>query len=239
MTRSNIYVSKEQKVYSTFQTISEDYDKVNDVISFSMHRFWKRDAIRRLNIRKGSKILDVCCGTGDLSIMVSKSEEDIQVVGLDFSENMLDVAKKRINDMGIDNIELIHGNAMKLPFEDNSFDFVAVGFGLRNTPDYQKAIMEMMRVVKPGGKVACLDTSMPDMPIYREIFAMYFKHLMPIVGNILSKHKEEYKWLNNSTETFLSKKELKKLYEKVGLKSVFVKSYAGGAAALHIGTKEL
>lgn len=237
MSTNSDQLVKEQKVYNTFQTIYEDYDKVNNVISFNMHKFWKKDVVKKLNIKKGSKILDVCCGTGDLSIILSYTDNQNEVTGLDFSENMLEIAKFRIRELGRDNVKVVHGNAMDLPFEDSTFDFVTVGFGLRNTPNYELVVKEMMRVVKLGGQVACLDTSMPDIPIYKQLFNIYFRVFMPMIGNLMSRHKEEYKWLNRSTESFLTKKELKMLYEKVGLNSVKVKSYAGGAAALHIGTK--
>ncbi len=230
--------NKEKKVYETFQTISQDYDKLNDIISFNMHKRWKRDTIKELNIVKNSKMLDVCCGTGDFSIMLSlETDKKVSVIGLDFSENMLSVAKEKKEELKLDSVEFVHGNAMDLPFKDNTFDNVTIGFGLRNTPDYEKAIREMMRVVKPGGKVACLDTSHPTFPIYKQLYWFYFKNIMPRIGQLFSKHKEEYQWLNDSTEQFLSKKELKELFLKVGLKNVKVKSYAGGSAALHIGVK--
>ncbi|CAH2213391.1 demethylmenaquinone methyltransferase [Tepidibacter aestuarii] len=231
-------MNKEEKVYETFQNISQDYDKLNDIISFNMHKRWKRDTIKHLNIVEDSKLLDVCCGTGDFSIMLSSEiDKKISVIGLDFSENMLSVAREKKEQYKLDNVEFIHGNAMDLPFEDNTFDNVTIGFGLRNTPDYEKAISEMMRVVKPGGKVACLDTSHPTFPIYKQLYWFYFKNIMPRIGQLFSKHRKEYQWLNDSTEQFLSKKELKDLFSKVGFKNVKVKSYVGGCAALHIGVK--
>jgi len=230
--------NKEKKVYKTFQTISDDYDKLNDVISFCRHKTWKKDAIKKLNIEAHSNVLDICCGTGDLSILLSGvCNGQIHVVGLDFSENMLLVANKRKKKLGLKNIDFIHGNAMALPFEDNTFDHVTIGFGLRNTPDYRATIREMKRVLKVGGTVACIDTSKPTFPIYKEIYGLYFRYLMPMMGQVLSRHKDEYKWLNQSTEEFLSKNELKDMFLEAGFRSVKVKSYAGGAAALHIGTK--
>lgn len=229
--------NKENKVYDVFQTISEDYDKLNNVISFSMHKRWKKDTIKRLNLKENHKLLDVCCGTGDFSIMSSKSNKDINVTGLDFSENMLSVARMKKKELKLDNVNFVHGNAMDLPFDDNSFNAVIVGFGLRNTPDYEQVIREMTRVVKPGGKVACLDTSHPTLPVFKQIYWLYFKYIMPRLGQLFAKHKEEYQWLNDSTEKFLNKKELKVLFEKAGLKNVKIISYAGGSAALHLGIK--
>ena len=147
------------------------------------------------------------------------------------------VARKKKEELKLESVEFVHGNAMALPFGDNTFDNVTVGFGLRNTPDYERVISEMMRVVKPGGKVACLETSQSTLPIYKQLYWLYFKHIMPRIGQLFSKHRKEYQWLNDSTEQFLSKEQLKDLFLKVGFKNVKVKSYVGGCAALHIGVK--
>lgn len=230
--------NKEQKVYHTFQAISKDYDKLNDIISFKMHRLWKKSTIKALGITENARVLDVCCGTGDFSFMLSsESETDIQVVGLDFSENMLSVAEEKKKHQKIENVTFLQGNAMDLPFEDNQFDFVTIGFGLRNTPDYEKVIREMYRVLKTNGKLACLDTSQPTMPIYRELYWLYFKYIMPGMGQLFSRHKKEYQWLCQSSEAFLTKRELKSLFIKAGFACTRVKSFAGGAAALHTGVK--
>ncbi len=229
---------KEKKVYEVFQNISKDYDKLNNIISFNMHKRWKRDTIRKLNIKENSKILDVCCGTGDFSFMLSlKTDKKIEVIGMDFSENMLSVAKKKNEELKLSNVNFVNGNVMNMQYKDNTFDNAIIGFGLRNVPNYEQVIHEMMRVVKPGGMVACLETSQPTLPIYKQIYWIYFKYIMPLVGHLFSKHKKEYQWLNDSTMLFFNKKELKKLFEKLGLKDVKVKSYALGAAALHVGVK--
>ncbi len=118
---------------------------------------------------------------------------------------MLSVARKKKKALKINNVEFVTGNAMELPFEDNTFNYVTIGFGLRNTTDYERVIGEMMRVVKPRGKVACLDTSHPILPIYKQLYWFYFRYIMPRIGQLFSKHKREYQWLNDSTEKFLKK----------------------------------
>ena len=156
--------------------------------------------------------------------------------GIDFSENMLEVGKEKTASM--ENVKLVHGDAMELPFEDNSFDYVTIGFGLRNVPDYLVALKEMNRVLKPGGMVVCLETSQPTLPVFKQMYALYFKFVMPIFGKLFAKSKEEYEWLQQSTFNFPGKEELKRMFEEAGFINVRVRSFTGGVAAMHLGYKE-
>lgn len=127
---------------------------------------------------------------------------------------------------------------MNLPFEDNTFDYVTVGFGLRNVPDYLGALKEMHRVLKPGGKVVCLETSQPTLPVFKQVYSLYFKFVMPIFGKMFAKSKEEYEWLQQSTFNFPDKQTLKRLFFEAGLNDIKVRSFTGGVAAMHLGYKE-
>lgn len=229
--------SKEQHVHEVFESISESYDKMNSVISFQQHIKWREDTMKRMAVKKGSKCLDVCCGTADWTIALAQATGESGVVkGLDFSQNMLKVGQQKT--VAIPQIELIHGNAMELPFEDNSFDFVTIGFGLRNVPDYLQVLCEMHRVVKPGGMVVCLETSQSEIPGYRQLFRFYFKYIMPIFGKLFAKSYKEYSWLQESANDFPGMKKLAQMFKDAGLKNVTYKAYSGGAAAVHIGFKE-
>lgn len=220
--------SKEEKVYNVFQTISEGYDEANTRISFGMEKNWKQNLINLFEAN--SKVLDVCCGTGDISIALKN--KNCEVTGLDFSPAMLDVAKRKCSSA----VTWIEGNAMQLPFEDNSFDAACISFGLRNTPDYETVLKEMKRVVRPGGIIACLDSFVPDNSFIKIFYNIYFKGIMPHIGG-QKEHKEEYDWLANSTESFLRASELKLLFESVGIKNVKVKKMMCGACCLHSGFK--
>ena len=229
-------LSKEEKVHDVFEKISADYDKMNSVISFNQHIKWRDDIMRRMAVRDGSSALDVCCGTADWTIALAKAVgASGEVTGLDFSESMLEAGKDKVKPFPI--ISLIHGNAMELPFPDETFDYVTIGFGLRNVPDYEKVLSEMKRVLKPGGMIACLDTSQPELPVYRQLFRFYFKFIMPIFGKLLAKSYREYSWLQESAEEFPGMKKLAELFSDVGFKNVSFKSYSGGAAAGHVGFK--
>lgn len=126
---------------------------------------------------------------------------------------------------------------MDLPFPDNSFDYVTIGFGLRNVPDYKRVLKEMHRVCKPGGQVVCLETSQPTLFGYRQLYYFYFQHIMPLFGKIFAKSYDEYAWLNESAREFPGKEELKEMFLNVGFKEVKVKSYSGGVAAMHLAIK--
>lgn len=231
--------TKEERVHGVFEKISQNYDKMNSVISFQQHKAWRNDTMKRMNVQKGHFALDVCCGTADWSIALANAVGPTgKVTGLDFSENMLKVGRKKINDLGLKNITLIHGNAMELPFDDNSFDYVTIGFGLRNVPDYMKALKEMHRVVKPGGKVACLETSQPTLMGFRQLYYLYFKYIMPAFGKLFAKSYQEYSWLQESAKDFPGREELANMFEEAGFMNIQVKPYTGGVAAMHLGYKQ-
>jgi len=229
--------SKEQHVHEVFEQISGSYDKMNSVISFQMHKLWRDDVMKRMNVKKGSVCLDVCCGTADWTIALAKATGGDGIVkGLDFSENMLSVGKKKV--LPYDFVELIHGNAMELPFEDNTFDYVTIGFGLRNVPDYMQVLSEMNRVLKPGGMAVCLETSQSEIPGYRQAFRLYFKYIMPVFGKVFAKSYKEYSWLQESSDHFPGMKQLASMFEEVGFERVTYKGYSGGATAMHMGFKK-
>ncbi|WP_042145676.1 demethylmenaquinone methyltransferase [Paucisalibacillus sp. EB02] len=230
--------SKEERVHHVFEKIYDKYDTMNSIISFQRHKSWRKDVMKQMNVSKGDSTLDVCCGTGDWSISLAESVGPTgKVVGLDFSKNMLSVAVEKNKEYNYDQLSFIHGNAMELPFDDNSFDFVTIGFGLRNVPDYMTVLKEMYRVVKPGGKVVCLETSQPTMLGFKQLYFFYFRFIMPLFGRIFAKSYEEYSWLNESTRDFPDKLTLKQMFTDAGFSRVNVKSYTGGVAAMHMGIK--
>ena len=231
--------SKEARVHDVFESISEQYDFMNSVISFQQHKAWRRDTMRRMGVHKGDSALDICCGTADWTIALADAVgEGGRVCGLDFSQNMLQVGREKVQALHLPQVELIHGNAMELPFADNTFDHVTVGFGLRNVPDYLKVLSEMTRVAKISGQVVCLETSQPTLPIYRQLYYFYFSYLMPILGKLLAKSYKQYSWLQESAKDFPGRKELADLFRQAGLTDIQVKSYTGGVAAMHLGRKK-
>jgi len=230
--------SKEERVLQVFQKISRHYDKMNAIISFGLHRRWRKDTMARLGVRKGTKALDVCCGTGEWTIALAEAVgEKGEVIGLDFSENMLKVGREKVKSRRLANVKLVHGNAMALPFPDDTFDYVTIGFGLRNVPDAKQVLREMLRVLKPGGKIACLETSQPRLFGFRQLYLFYFRFIMPILGKIFAKSYREYSWLQESARNFPDAERLAGYFEAAGFRGVTFKRYFGGVAAVHIGVK--
>ncbi|MDF2536513.1 MAG: bifunctional demethylmenaquinone methyltransferase/2-methoxy-6-polyprenyl,4-benzoquinol methylase [Bacillales bacterium] len=232
--------TKSEKVHEVFENIYETYDKMNSIISFKQHVIWRNATMKKMNVVRGQSALDLCCGTADWTIALAKrTGRDSKVFGLDFSEGMLSIGKEKVKKERLDDyVTLIHGNAMQLPFEDHTFDFVTIGFGLRNVPDYLTVLKEMNRVLKPGGMAVCLETSQPTFPIYKQLFSIYFSYIMPVIGKIFAKSYKEYSWLQESTKGFVSKKELVRLFEDAGLTNVSFQSHSWGAAATHYGFKK-
>lgn len=230
-----------EHVHGVFESIASGYDAANDRISLGMHRLWKRalvDAALKpcANPKRAGLVLDLCCGTGDITAMLAQRDPGVMVCGLDFSASMLDVARQRVS--ALDNVMLVEGNAMQLPFDDGTFDSTVISFGLRNTPDYHRVIDEMVRVTRPGGVVACLDASVPDSSLVQPFYQFYYKNVMTLLGGGIS-HRDEYDWLYESTQEFLRKDELARLFEDCGLVCVHVRSFMFGAASLHTGVKPL
>lgn len=226
--------TKEVKVYDIFERIAAGYDRANMRISLGLHKQWKKALTRRLiqNTPLRTQILDVCCGTGDIALQVAKQRPDLHVVGLDFSPAMLAEAKRKASG----NVQFVQGNAMSLPAADNTCAAVCISFGLRNTANYVRTLQEMRRVVKPDGYIYCLDSFVPDNPFIRPFYRIYFRFLMPLFGGGFSG-AQEYRWLYESTEHFLRKRELTQLFRCVGIKEIETESKMFGACALVWGKK--
>ena len=228
--------TKEQRVHEVFEKISDNYDQMNSVISFQQHNKWRKDTMDKMQVREGASAIDVCCGTADWTIALGEAAGKTgRVVGLDFSQNMLNVGIDKTKHMP--QVELVQGNAMKLPYADGSFDYATIGFGLRNVPDYEQVLSEMHRVLKPGGMIVCLETSQPNNA-FKPFFRAYFRFIMPVFGKLFAKSYKEYSWLQESAKDFPGMKELAALFVKVGFEKVKYKPYSGGAAALHMGIKK-
>lgn len=223
---------KRQKVFGVFEAISPVYDAANRRISLGLQTGWKRRFVRQLLAVTvpGDRILDVCCGTGDIAIALAK--EGRQVWGVDFSPAMLRQAEEK--GTGIKNLRWQQGDAMALPFADGTFAAACISFGLRNTTDYDRVLREMARVVRPGGWVGCLDSFVPQPPLVRPFYELYFHFVMPLLGGG-RQYRQEYLWLWQSTREFLTGEQLSRLFRDIGFSPVKRKNYLFGACAAYLG----
>ncbi|MFC4103729.1 demethylmenaquinone methyltransferase [Paenibacillus xanthanilyticus] len=230
---------KEQHVHSVFEKIAPKYDLMNDLLSFRRHKAWRKFTMKKMNMKPGDTAVDLCCGTCDWTIAMAQASGQGHIEGLDFSQNMLAVGQTKVNELGLNKqVTLHHGNAMALPFEDNRFDYATIGFGLRNVPDLVQVLKEMQRVVKPGGKVVCLELSKPTWQPFKSIYYFYFERILPTLGKLFAKSYDQYKWLPDSLKAYPDMHRLAEIYREIGLRDVNVYPLTGGIAALHIGTKE-
>ncbi len=230
--------SKERFVHSVFESIAPKYDMMNDVLSFRRHKAWRKFTMRKMNVGSGDTAIDLCCGTGDWTVAIAQASGTGKVVGLDFSRNMLDHGRAKVDKLGLGGrIDLVQGNAMALPYEEDTFDYATIGFGLRNVPDIRQVLREMRRVVKPGGKVVCLELSKPTRQPLKAVYSFYFNRFLPVLGKLVAGRYEQYKWLPESLVAFPGRKELASIFRETGLQDVEDYGLTGGIAALHIGTK--
>jgi demethylmenaquinone methyltransferase/2-methoxy-6-polyprenyl-1,4-benzoquinol methylase len=236
-----VAIGSQAYVHAIFESISDDYDLMNDIESFRLHRSWKLSLIKAVvaEVVSPAVILDIACGTGDIALSLATRLPDCQIIGLDYSKNMLAVAKKRSKALpeAVPRAEFVFGDAMHLPFTDASIDAITISFGLRNLPDFALALQEFSRVLVPGGKLFCLEASYPTAPFIKPLFRLYFKYLMPRMASLVVGHRQQYQWLNDSTEAFLSKPDLAALMQECGFSEVSFKSFFFGVAALHRGQK--
>jgi demethylmenaquinone methyltransferase/2-methoxy-6-polyprenyl-1,4-benzoquinol methylase len=230
--------TKQKHVHAVFESIAPKYDMMNDILSFRRHKAWRKFTMRKMDVQYGQTSLDLCCGTCDWTVALARASGKGNTVGLDFSRNMLDIGQAKIDKLGLGNqITLVQGNAMELPFPDHTFDYVTIGFGLRNVPDIVKVLKEMKRVVKPGGKIVCLELSKPIWQPFKGIYYFYFEKLLPLMGKWFVKSYEQYRWLPQSLASFPDLQTLAELFRSVGMRNVKAYPLTGGVAALHIATK--
>lgn len=234
--------AKEQKetfVREMFNNIAGRYDLMNLLMSFGQDKAWRKFAVQCAELKPGGHGLDVCCGTGMLAIEQAKAAGPTgKVTGVDFSEEMLAVAQKNVQDFTSNGmIQLFQGNAMKLDFPDDTFDCATVGWGLRNVPDIAIALKEMVRVVKPGGKVVSLDMGHPTVPVFKQLYWLWFDKVIPAMGKIWGGNKGAYAYLHNSARVFPPQQELVRMFGQAGLAETTYHNLAGGVVAVVEGRK--
>ena len=225
------------KVNDLFATIARRYDLINDLQSFGLHRSWKRRVVRLAQAQSGARALDLCCGTGDISFALAAA--GAQVTGLDFSRQMLEVAAIRNSrkNGSLGNPVFIQGDALKIPAEDNSFDAVTMGYGLRNLSSWADGLIEMVRVAKPGGRVVVLDFGKPSNALWRSLYFIHLQMSVPLIGLLFCGNAQAYAYILESLKHYPAQLAVADKMRELKLRNVRVINLLGGAMAINYGEK--
>jgi len=230
-------LNKKQQVAKMFNSIAWRYDFLNHFLSFGIDRYWRNKSISILKNQNPKLILDVASGTGDLAIAALRLNP-LKVFGIDISEDMLKIGREKLRKKNLqDKIELLEADSEKLIFEDNKFDAVTVGFGVRNFENLEKGLSEMLRVLKPSGKVVILEFSKPKSAIVRALYSFYSSKICPWLGNIISKDPVAYTYLNKSVEAFPEGENFATILKRTGYKEVAIRPLTFGIATIYTGIK--
>jgi demethylmenaquinone methyltransferase / 2-methoxy-6-polyprenyl-1,4-benzoquinol methylase len=230
-----------RRVRQMFGDIAGRYDFFNHFFSINIDRRWRNAVARKLRdelARPDALVLDVACGTGDLSLKLSeKAAAGARVVGVDFCRPMLEIAARKANEKRA-SVPFIEGDALKLSFADETFDAVTIAFGLRNLSSVEKGLGELRRVLKPSGRLIVLEFSTPVVPLFREIFSFYFNRILPRIGDLFNSSRQQaYTYLAASVSKFPDQKRLAALMRAAGFEQVEYQNLTGGIAAIHAGTR--
>lgn len=226
-------------VADVFHSVAKQYDVMNDLMSFGIHRLWKRFTIDASGVRPGNKVLDLAGGTGDLTAKFSRLVgREGKVILADINSSMLNVGRDKLRDKGlVQNIEYVQANAETLPFEENTFDVVTMAFGLRNVTDKDKALRSIYSVLKPGGRLLVLEFSKPEQELLSKAYDFYSFNILPKMGEIVAKDGESYRYLAESIRMHPDQHTLKTMMDNAGFEQTSFKNLTGGVVALHKGYK--
>ena len=226
-----------QKVQGIFSRIAGKYDRMNTILSFNLDKSWRKRTLQIAAPTAAERWLDVCCGTGKLTLEIRRSlDSDGEVTGLDFTAAMLAVARQAEKQAKLSApVNWQEADAMAMPFSDATFDGVTIGFGLRNLPDLDLGLREMRRVLKPGGRLVCLELSHPVWPIYRQGHQLFVNYAVPFIGNLSRRGERNYNWLTESLSRFPGAVELGERMKNIGFEDVRFYRLSGGIAAIHLG----
>jgi len=238
---SNVfYVPGKQRgarVGDLFASIARRYDLLNDLQSFGLHRLWKRRVVSLADVKPGDRALDLCCGTGDIAFALAAC--GAEVTGLDFSEKMLEVAQTRLQNSKFtgEKLKFMQGDAEQLPFPDNSFDAVTMGYGLRNLSSWESGLREMMRVAKPGGRIVVLDFGKPANALWRGLYFTHLKCSVPLIGLIFCGNPQAYAYILESLKHYPAQRAVAEKMRELQLGKVQIVDFVGGAMAINFGVK--
>jgi len=231
-------LGKKQQIADMFDRIAARYDFLNRFLSGGIDIYWRRRAIRELG--RGGHILDVATGTGDMAIMLTKYLSPVRVTGIDISKGMLEIGRQKIARLKLeDRVALMEGDSEAIRFPDNHFDAITVAFGVRNFENLEKGLQEMLRVLKPGGRLVVLEFSQPKTPGIRQVYDLYLRLVAPRVGKMVSSSREAYQYLNDSVRAFPEGEDLVRILDKIGYVRTALRRLSLGICSIYIGEKTI
>ncbi len=226
-------------IAAMFDRISSKYDALNHLLSFNIDKVWRRKTAKAVSKNTPKTILDLASGTADLAILLAKRNPQTHIIGMDISEKMLEIGKEKVKQQHLENqIELRLGNASSLPFEDACFDAVTVAFGIRNFEDLSQGLSEISRVTKSGGQICILEFSMPERFPIKQLYRLYFRHLLPRIGKWVSKDEHAYSYLPQSVERFPKPHVFLRMLNEKGMVNGTAKPLSFGIATLYTSFKK-
>jgi demethylmenaquinone methyltransferase/2-methoxy-6-polyprenyl-1,4-benzoquinol methylase len=224
-----------ERVQDLFAAVAPRYDLINDLQSFGLHRVWKRRLLRMANPRQGEKALDICCGTGDVAFALAA--HGCNVIGLDFSEPMLAVARRRASPALENAPRFLQGDAQALPFRENTFDIVTVSYGLRNLSAWERGLSEMLRVARPGGRIFVLDFGKPDNPLWRSLYFSYLRWCVPVFGKLFCGDSQTHAYILESLRHYPAQHGVAAEMKRKACLGVQVVHLLGGIMSINSGQK--
>jgi demethylmenaquinone methyltransferase/2-methoxy-6-polyprenyl-1,4-benzoquinol methylase len=230
-------LGKKEQVAKMFDNISGGYDGMNRVISFGVDIKWRKKVLKLVAAKNPETILDIATGTGDLAIMMSQTNAK-KITGIDISEGMMAIGRKKIAAKNLsDKIELVLADSENMPFPDNTFDAITVGFGIRNFEHLETGLAEILRVLKPGGIFVILETSVPEKAPFKQGYAFYTKYILPLIGRLFSKDRSAYGYLSESASVFPYGEKLNNILSKIGFIDVVSMPQTFGVATIYSASK--
>jgi demethylmenaquinone methyltransferase/2-methoxy-6-polyprenyl-1,4-benzoquinol methylase len=227
------------KVDELFTSVAKRYDLINDIQSFGLHRYWKRRVIHLAGVQRGDRALDICSGTGDLALGLAKS--GAETIGLDFNSEMLRIAQNKIRALALPAVipspRFVQGDALKLPFDDDSFEIVTTGYGLRNLSSWETGLEEMNRVARPNGKLLVLEFGKPDNPVWRGLYFSYLRFFLPVLGRLVCGDAAAYAYILESLKHYPGQKGVESKMRELGMNQVQIVNLMGGAMSINFGIK--
>lgn len=231
-------MAKKAFVASMFDNIAPTYDKLNHILSLNIDKGWRSDAIKRLSVTNPKVVLDEACGTGDFSLLIAEKCKEAVVMGIDISEGMMEIGRKKVAEAGMsDRISMHVDDATALSLSDNSVDAVTVAFGVRNYEHLDLGLQEMHRVIRSGGAAFILELSVPQNPILLWGYKLYFLHILPFIGGLVSGNKQAYKYLPVSVLNFPKPDAFLQMMREAGFTRTELKTYTFGLCRLYVGYK--